>query len=119
MEKARKRRSRRGFTLVEVMTVMFVMSTMFTIATPGMIRARTKAWRATCVTNLKQMQGAKEQWALQTSASSFSVPHHTDIFGPTLYIRTRPRCPAGGFYWMGAVSEPVGCTRFADGHVLP
>jgi len=67
-----------------------------------------------CVNNLRQIDGAKQQWALENkkSAGTFVTPN--DL---TPYLKTMPTCPAGGVYTLGLVSSPPQCS--VPGHMLP
>ena len=71
---------------------------------------------ATCVNNLRQIEGAKQQWALENSRPQGSVVGQQDI---TAYLpsKTFPTCPAGGAYTM----NPIGLNPLCNipGHVLP
>jgi len=63
-----------GFTLVEVMIVVSIIGLIASIAVPGMIRARARAQENTCMDNLRLLDGAKQQWALETKAASTATP---------------------------------------------
>src|SRR3954467_1270715 len=51
-----------------------------------------------CIANLKQLDGAKEQWALENKMPDGSVPQWYDLVGTNKYIKCRPVCPSGGKY---------------------
>jgi len=74
--------------------------------------------RNACVNNLRLIDAAKQQWALEYSKTASATPEWTDIQpylgrGATGQL---PECPSGGSYTIGAVSEIPKCT--VDGHVL-
>jgi prepilin-type N-terminal cleavage/methylation domain-containing protein len=120
--KARKilsKSGRRGFTLVEIMLAVLIISMLLSIATPNFVRARESARKESCVANLSKIQGANELWAMANYASPTSRPRSRDLYGLTAYIKTRPRCPSGGRYTIGSMSETPWCTRWLDGHLLP
>ena len=41
----------------------------------------------------------------------------SDLAGPTLYMKAKPKCPNGGFYSLNRVGTIPTCTT--EGHVLP
>ena len=74
-----------------------------------------------CISNLKQIQGAIEQWALETKRSTNDLVSITDISGsPTNYItqliNKDLRCPSRGTYSLTTVGEVPRCT--VAGHTL-
>lgn len=85
-----------GFTLVEIMIVVAIIGLLATIAIPNFMRARTTAQRTACITNLRAIDGAKEQWALEAKASPTTTPTIANI-QPYLgrgTAGTAPICPA-------------------------
>ncbi|WP_395139763.1 type II secretion system protein, partial [Armatimonas sp.] len=55
---------RRAFTLVEIMIVVLIIGILVAIAVPNFIRARESARARACVGNLRQIDSAKEQYAM-------------------------------------------------------
>jgi prepilin-type N-terminal cleavage/methylation domain-containing protein len=114
---------RRGFTLVEIMMVMAIMSVMLAIATPSLVRARNTSRAKTCQKNLKQIQGATEQYLMDNRTTVYPA---LAALTPT-YLKTTPRCPSGGTYSMGTSSSNPSCnmgdygtaTDTSDDHILP
>ena len=58
------RRRERGFTLVEIMIVVLIIGILLAIAVPSFMNARERSRANACRANLRQIQAAKEQWAL-------------------------------------------------------
>jgi prepilin-type N-terminal cleavage/methylation domain-containing protein len=86
----------RGFTLVEIMIVVAIIGLLATIAIPNFVRARLKAQQSACINNLRQIDGAKQTWALENHAGVNAVPTLGNI-QPYLgrgTAGTAPTCPA-------------------------
>jgi hypothetical protein len=81
------------------------------------VKARTVSAVSNCSANLRQLQGAKDSWALNNHKRDGDVPKWSDLIGPNAYIRQMPVCPQEGTYTLGPVSEPVRCS--VPDHVLP
>jgi len=71
---------------------------------------------STCQNNLRQIDGAKQQWALEQKKTADAAPNSADI-SPYLAGNKLPVCPAGGGYTINAVNAKPTCS--IAGHVLP
>ena len=66
---------RAGFTLVEIMIVVAIIALLAAIAVPGFLRARKRSQATKILNDLRMIDGAVDQYAIETSRSSgFSVP---------------------------------------------
>jgi len=84
---------------------------------PNFMRAREGS-PPSCINNLRLIESAKEQWALEYNKTNSEVPGWEDILP---YIGrgggVMPKCPKGGIYNLQPVGAHPTCTF--PGHVLP
>jgi hypothetical protein len=73
-----------------------------------------EAARNQCLNNLRQIDAAKQQWALENSKTAAAVPTVTDLL--PYFPNGFPACPAGGRYQINTVGEYPTCS--IPGHVL-
>lgn len=75
------------------------------------------AAQQSCIANMKQLEGAKQQWALENKKAATDMPTFQDLIGETKYIRVMPVCPAGGQYILNAIQQLPQCS--IPSHRLP
>jgi hypothetical protein len=88
---------------------------MAAIAIPSFVKARSTSQKNACINNLRQLDAAKEQWALVERMTN-GAP--VDAAGVLQYIKggTMPVCPQGGEYTLNPIGTDPECS--IPGHTL-
>ena len=117
----KKRTSRQGgFTLVEIMIVVAIIGLLASIAIPNFVKARTTAQMNACISNLRQIDGAIQQWALDTKQGDTATVTAADILP---YLKNSVTCPSGGktfadSYSVSTVQARPACLKQPATHKL-
>lgn len=73
-----RRRSAFGFTLVEIMIVVAILAFLAAIAVPGWFRARKRSQAARVLNDLRLIDAAVDQYAVETGKKSWDPVFVTD-----------------------------------------
>ena len=94
------------------------------VGTAAFVRARNTSASNSCINNLRQLNGIKQQWALENSKTTNDIPAWEVIrpYLPKWEQESRPIgpvCPQGGMYSLGRVGDPSTCSIGGPDHTLP
>ena len=114
---------KKSFTqkVVAAIVVILLVGIIVVIVIPNFIRMKYETAANACVNNLRQIEGAKEQWALENNKHSNDIPTSAEI---AVYLKDDklPLCPAGGTYTIGNLDEnpkcSIGISAWPNEHVL-
>jgi prepilin-type N-terminal cleavage/methylation domain-containing protein len=117
--------SRAAFTLVEIMIVVATIGMLASIAIPNYVRTRATSQKNACINNLRQIDSAVQQWALENKQPATATPTFPQV---TPYLKNSAVCPAGGTtiddsYSLNDVQTPPDCISPGGGaahqHTFP
>jgi len=112
-----KKKRNAGFTLIEIMIVVLIIAILLAIAIPNFLRARETSRAKSCQANMRQIETAKEQWAMDNKKAATDTPTAADLVDE--YMRgtadTLPVCPSSGTYTVGDMTTRPVCSIGANG----
>jgi len=101
---------RRALTTMLILCPLAVL-----IGRPYFVRARGVARTNSCICNLRQIDGAIQQWALENQKKPENKVTMADI---TAYLKHGVHCPQGGKYVIGpTITNTPACS--IPSHALP
>lgn len=93
---------------------MVVLVAFAAIAVRAFLYARTAPSQSSCINLLRQIDGAKQRWAMEKNKTTNDVPTWEDILP---YLIKGESCPQGGTYTLGRVGDLPTCS--VASHKLP
>jgi hypothetical protein len=104
---------------------VFFIPMMLAIAIPNFVKARATAQANACINNLRQIDAAANEFALEHHKQTGDAINFPDDLTPYIKLDSQgkiPSCPAGGIYSIKAVGDAPTCslgTTVTPAHVLP
>ncbi len=109
----------RAYTMVEMMIVTLIVAVILSNAIPNFVRSRESSHTQICVANLKQIDAAKEQWAMDNRvAVGTAIPGEMSALIPS-YIKSDLDCPSGGNYTVGVTGTYPTCSSGGTHVITP
>ncbi len=85
------------------------------IAIPSFMQARETSRKNACINNLRLIDGAKQQWAMDYTKNENETPAWNDLIQPdklqSSYMKVSPACRANGIYTVGNMATDPTCTN--------
>jgi hypothetical protein len=113
-------RTRKAMVLVTCLLVGFLAL----VVVPEFVAATLSRAANPCINNLRQIEAAKEEWALDRGKANGDLVTDNDI-KPYIKLDSTgnlPKCPLGGSYTIGRVGEDpkcsIGTSAWPNDHVL-
>jgi prepilin-type N-terminal cleavage/methylation domain-containing protein len=118
---------RQGFTLVEIMIVVAIIALLASIAVPNFLRARKRSQATRILEDLRLLDAASDQYAIETNKTSGMRPNFTDLknylkTGSQLYtsgkdlfgnsygpftVDSIPKVPSSAYTSLSDVADPT------------
>ncbi len=90
------KKDNKAFTLVEIMIVVAIIALLAAVAIPNFIKSRHEARLATCISNMRVIDGAIQQYILKNDMGESDYSSITaDLLISSDYLHKSPTCPAG------------------------
>jgi len=99
---------------VEWIFVVLIAMLVGLFATHRHLRERERSYQHICISNLRQISGGIDQWAIENNKVDTASAGSTDYLP---YLKATPICPAAGTYASSTVAANPTCTL--EGHRLP
>jgi competence protein ComGC len=109
-----------AFTIFEIVILLCILAIVFAIAVPNFVKEPNTSPANACINNLRQIDGAKQEWALEHHATNGDIVTMNQL---TNYLLrgVMPKCPSGGTYTIGKIGQFPICsigTNSTQPHIL-
>ena len=97
-----------AFTLVEIMIVVAIIGMLAVMAMPFYLRARETSQMQACVNNLRQIDGAKDRYAIESKLAAGAACDLPAIV--PYFMKKTSTCPASGSYTINPIATDPTCS---------
>jgi hypothetical protein len=114
-----------AFGFREIIVLVCVTGFFAWIAIPNFIRTRATSSQNACINNLRQIDAAANQFALEKNLKAGNKINFPDDLTPYIKLNSQGKiaaCPQGGIYSLKKVGDKPTCslgTTITPAHVLP
>ena len=121
---SRKKKARRGFTLVELLVAVLILSILMNVAIPYYLKTIDDAEKKTCRANMQTIANSVQAARVKTIAANYTGLYSANVtidIAKYPDLTSPPMCPDGGIYSISAGASAgnfkVTCTTAPDqGH---
>ena len=110
-----------GFTLVEIMIVVAIIGLLAAIAIPNFVKARATSQANACINNLRQIDGAIQQWALENqagAATTVTAATKAPLTFEVTYPKEMSAAPLDGHILLLISNDPFRGVRVEKGKLI-
>jgi hypothetical protein len=125
MSASEKKISSKTEVVLWVVVVCFCAVWVAAITIPNFVRARVPRQGIYCINNLRQIDAAAQEFALECGKTNGDIIHYPNDLTPYIKLNRDgkiPPCPQGGIYSIKKVGDKPTCslgTTVTPAHVLP
>ncbi len=115
-----------GFTIIDLLIVVAVLGLLAAVTVPSFVHARGWSKQDLCINNLRYIDGAKQEWAIDNKVNPDGAPVLDDI---RIYLRRDPSgrlmsCPLdlstsfSNSYTISSLTNAPACRINSTNHTL-
>ena len=123
MNETNNKSSKKRVAVLATLTILG-MGLVAAIALPNFIKARSTSCSNACINNLRQIDAAINQFALEHNLTNGATIRFPDDLTPYIKLNSQgkiPSCPDGGVYEVGKLGDAPTCSlgaKVTPAHIL-